>query len=196
MSIDYLVKNDECEKNVAQTQISELRHLALFRMKAAKNTYAAAASGQCASCRPESHDFRFEENSWLYIDTYLGGEKFSGEEAVYKNGTPIWAMNYSIRVLNENFSGDFLELALRNCAQEFPRGPLHFSTGEFFYKTEIHGDMEWFQGFEEIFFHDEKCYEHLKLTSEISPSILTRVCITNSLFTAIFHFIAKSRFQQ
>lgn len=158
VSLDYLVKNNECEKNVVQTQISELRHLALFRMKAAKNTYAAAAP-QCASCRPESHDFRFEENGWLYIDTYLGSEKFSGEEAVYKNGSPLWAMNYSGRVLNENFSGDFLKSALRNCTEQFPRGPLHFSAGEFFYKTEIHGDMEWFQGFEEIFFHDEKCYE-------------------------------------
>lgn len=99
VSLDYLVKNGECEKSVVQSQISEMRQIALFRTKAAKNTYAAA-SGQCASCRPESHDFRFEENGYLYIDTYLGGERFSGEEAVWKNGAAVWAMNYSGRVLN------------------------------------------------------------------------------------------------
>lgn len=158
VSIDYLVKNGECEKKLVHAKTSEMRELALFRMEAAKNTYAAA-SGQCESSRPESHDFRFEENGWLYIDTYLGGEKFSGEEAVWKSGSPLWAMNYSGRVLNENFSGDFLKSALRNCTEQFPRGPRHFSAGEFLYKTEIQGEMEWFQGFEEIFFRDEKCYE-------------------------------------
>lgn len=163
VSIDYLVKNGECEKKLVHAKTGEMRELALFRTKAAKNTYAAAA-GQCEPSRPESHDFRFEENGWLYIDTYLGGEKFSGEEAVWKSGSPLWAMNYSGRVLNENFSGDFLKSALRNCTEQFPRGPLNFSAGEFLYKTEIHGDMEWFQGFEEIFFHDEKriyeCHYH------------------------------------
>ncbi len=158
VSIDYLVKNGECEKSVVEVKGEEMRQLALFRTKAAKNTYAAA-SGQCAPSRPESHDFRFEENGWLYIDTYLGGEKFSGEEAVWKSGSPVWAMNYSGRVRNENFSGDFLKAALRQCTDQFPRGPLHFSAGEFFYKTEIHGDMEFFQGFEEIFFRNQKCYE-------------------------------------
>lgn len=158
VSLDYLVKNSECEKAPARGKTSAMHELALFRTKAAKNTYAAGFC-QAESCRPESHDFRFEEDGWLYIDTYLGGEKFSGEEAVWKDGIPLWAMNYSGRVLNENFSGDFLKLALRNCTEEFPRGPRNFSAEEFFYKTEIQGDMEWFWGFEEIFFRDEKCYE-------------------------------------
>ncbi len=158
VSLDYLVKNSECEKSPIRAKDGEMREIALFRTKAARNTYAAS-SGQCEPSRPESHDFRFEENGWLYIDTYLGGEKFSGEEAIWKNAAPVWAMNYSGRVLNESFQGDFLKAALRNCTEQFPRGPLHFSAGDFFYKTEIQGDMEWFQGFEEIFFRDEKCYE-------------------------------------
>lgn len=157
VSLDYLVKDGECETRLVHAK-NGMRDVALFRMKAAQNTYAASQN-HCESSRPDSHDFRFEENEWLYIDTYLGGEKFSGEEAIWKSRSPVWAMNYSGRVLNEQFSGDFLKSALQNCTESFPRGPLHFSAGEFLYKTEQQGDMEWFQGFEEIFFRDEKCYE-------------------------------------
>lgn len=30
----------------------------------------------------------------MYYDTYLGGEKFAGEEALWISGNPYWSMNY------------------------------------------------------------------------------------------------------
>jgi len=43
------------------------------------------------------------------MDTYLGGTKFAGVEAVWKNDVPVWAMNYAGRVVGEGFSSDFLK---------------------------------------------------------------------------------------
>ena len=45
----------------------------------------------------------------MYYDTYLGGEKFSGEEALWIADNPYWSMNYIGRVTGENFNGDFLK---------------------------------------------------------------------------------------
>ena len=49
----------------------------------------------------------------MYHDTYVGGEEFAGEEAVWRNEVTVWAMNYIGRVLDDRFSGDFLKEALR-----------------------------------------------------------------------------------
>ena len=130
-----------------------------FLCKAKKVTYAGKGAESRPS-RPASHDLQFQEGDYLYIDSYLGGEKFSGEEAVWDNGIPIWCMNYSGRVINEHFNGDFLKEALLHVPEDYPyRGPLFYQNGDYRYQCTIHGDFEWFQGFEEIFYNDVKAYE-------------------------------------
>lgn len=97
-----------------------------FLLEAKKNTYAAN-TGQITSSRPASYDLSYEEGEYLYIDSYLGTHLFSGQEAVFKSGCPVWAMNYSGRVLSDNFQSKFLKNALMHPTQNFPyRGPKFF----------------------------------------------------------------------
>lgn len=144
-----------------------------FLLRAKKATYAGHGN-ETEATRPASHDLVYGERKrkesenahkdsiekLLYYDTYLGGERFCGEEAVWIDGKPIWSMNYAGRVIGSGFSGDFLKAALSQATEESPyRGPQEYSEGEFLYRCEVTGVFEWFQGYEEIFRQGEKIYE-------------------------------------
>lgn len=130
-----------------------------FLLRAKKQTYAAK-SGGVESSRPNSHDLAYQEGDYYYHDTYLGGKCFSGEEAVWIKGVPVWSMNYTGRVTGEGFSGDFLKEALLHVPREYPyRGPLYFAQGPNAYHAVIQGDFAWYNGVEEIFFEGRKVYE-------------------------------------
>lgn len=109
------------ESGQAYPDIDELIE---FRLEANINTYAAFMN-ETDSTRLDSHDFRYTNGYYTYHDTYVGGEQFAGEEAIWKKGKAEYAMNYLGRVLEKEFSGDFT----------------------------------WFQGYEEIYWHDKKVYE-------------------------------------
>jgi len=130
-----------------------------FLLRAKRATYAGDGPAN-ASSRPLSRDLRYEEGPLLYIDTYLGGEKFAGGEAVWKDGRPVWAMNYSGRVLGAGFSRDFHLSALRLGTAERPfRGPSRHDDGDYSYRCAVDGDALWFIGREEIFFGGAVIYE-------------------------------------
>ncbi len=132
-----------------------------FLLRAKRATYAGGGSESTPS-RPCSHDFRYEEGALLYIDTYLGGLQFAGEEALWEAGQPFWVMNYVGRVLGEGFSGDFLKAALSNGKRDQPyRGPKEFVDGPYTYRCQVQGEFDWFRGQESIFFRDKKIYECL-----------------------------------
>lgn len=135
------------------------KELVEFLIAAKKRTYAGHGEETAAS-RPNSHDLTYEEDGLKYIDTYLGGRFFSGEEAMWRNGVPFWAMNYSGRVLSGNFDIDFLKSALSNVPEENPyRGPECFKSGDYTYRCSVEGKPEWFQGYEQIQYRREKIYE-------------------------------------
>ena len=159
VTIDYLVKDQNCAvspETEAKTDISEIID---FRLEANINTYAAFAN-ETESTRLDSHDFRYERGNFVYHDTYVGGEQFAGEEAVWKDSKAVYAMNYLGRVLDGKFSGNFLKEALRAADKKMPyRGPEFYQSGEYIYKTSVSGSFEWFQGYEEIYCNDVKVYE-------------------------------------
>lgn len=158
VTVDYLVKEDPCLIQPRSIE-PDRPDLADFLLKAKHATYAGKGP-ECESSRPSSHDLRYAEGDYLYIDTYLGGERFSGEEAVWFRDYPIFAMNYSGRVLDGQFSGDFLKAALSAVPGHMPfRGPEFFSEGDYRYRCCVSGGVEWFQGYEEIFFGDLRVYE-------------------------------------
>lgn len=96
----------------------------------------------------------------MYIDTYIGGEKFAGEEALWENGSPYWAMNYCGRIIANGFSGDFLKEALSNVPLNMLyRGPSQYKKGNFAYWCSVDGSFEWFIGHEEIYVGNDKVYE-------------------------------------
>lgn len=162
VTIDRIVKDDDkcnvmlCENT--ETNI-DIKKIISFLVCAKKNTYSAGIN-KAKSSRTKSSDFSYEEKPYKYYDTYLGGEKFSGEEAVWLHENPIWCMNYSGRILEDNFNNSFLREVLSEVSENFPyRGPRVFTKGDYHYHCKIDGEFVWFQGYEEIFYRDEKIYE-------------------------------------
>lgn len=130
-----------------------------FLLRAKKATYAGHGAETAAS-RPASHDLIYSEGDMTYIDTYLGGERFSGEEALWRNGQPIWAMNYTGRTIHQPFSGDFLKEALSHGTHDKPyRGPEYYADGTYEYTMNVEGDTSWYQGSEKIMAGGRLVYE-------------------------------------
>ena len=162
ISIDKLVKDYDDEncsyegtKQMNYTNEKEIE----FLCRAKKSTYAGNG-GESISSRPNSHDLQYVENNLKYIDTYLGGEKFAGEEAIWCDNTPFWSMNYIGRIIADGFSGDFLKECLLLISTEYPyRGPFVYQNGDYKYHCVVDGEFEWFSGYEEIFCNDIKVYE-------------------------------------
>ncbi len=159
VTVDYLVRDQSCAVSPIQTAPADLRQLVAFRLEANVNTYAAFMN-ETESTRLDSHDYSYSRGDYTYHDTYVGGEQFAGQEAVWYRGKAQYAMNYLGRVLGQQFSGDFLKEALRHADTAMPyRGPRSYQAGQYLYKCSVAGDFTWFQGFEEIYCGDEKQYE-------------------------------------
>ena len=159
VTVDYLVKDQECIVDCFGDSHPDLEKLIEFRLEANVNTYAAYMN-ETDSTRYDSHDFSYSNGAYTYHDTYVGSEQFSGEEAIWYEGKSQYAMNYTGRVLSQRYSGDFLKEALRKANKKMPyRGPEYYRSGEYTYKCNVVGDFEWFQGYEEIYCNNEKVYE-------------------------------------
>jgi len=81
--------------------------------------------------------FCYAENEYKYYDTYLGGEKFTGEEAIWFYDNPVWCMNYTGRVIGSNFNSRFLKEVLLQVTENFPyRGPKVYTKGDYHCKVD------------------------------------------------------------
>lgn len=155
---DEFMKGSKALENIYPDK-HEIGCLIEFRLEANVNTYAAKMH-ETAPTRIDSHDYSYSKGAYAYHDTYVGGEKFAGEEAIWHNGKARYAMNYCGRVLSEQFSGDFLKEALRHANKNMPyRGPAHYETDGYVYNCTVIGDIYWFQGQEEIHFNGKRVYE-------------------------------------
>ena len=130
-----------------------------FLIRAKQATYAGKGAETTAS-RIGSHDLVYREGELMYYDTYLGGERFAGEEALWISGVPCWSMNYVGRVTGTPFSGDFLKEALLHVPEQMPyRGPEKYVNGDYTYDCSVEGSFDWFQGKETIRYREEIIYE-------------------------------------
>lgn len=164
VAVDRLIKDeDTCNIKVDTEADYCKKELILFLLKAKTQTYAASAP-EVSPSRTGSHDLTYKDKEYFYYDTYLGGESFSGEEAVWKNQIPMWTMNYSGRVVGNHFSSDFLKKALSLVQEDKPyRGPGFFQEGLYSYHCKVDGDFWWYQGYEEIYYDGiiiYECYFH------------------------------------
>jgi hypothetical protein len=138
--------------------------LILFLLEAKQKTYAGGGE-HAPSSRPASFDLPYRRGDYFYLDSYLGGERFVGEEAVWLNGQPLWGMNYYGYLLApeapEGF-GEFLKRALLAVPVEAPyRGPAFYKEGLFEYRCEWDGAVERFEGRETIWLAQQPIYELL-----------------------------------
>jgi hypothetical protein len=134
----------------------------LFLLRAKRATYAAGVRAEQSS-RPASQDLPYQEGDWLYLDTYLGGLSFIGEEAVWLKGRPVWGMNYYGWMLcdeiPEGFS-QFLKESLMLVPPDAPyRGPREHRSGRYKYCCTWEGSPRRFHGREWIEFDDVPVYE-------------------------------------
>jgi transcriptional regulator with XRE-family HTH domain len=160
VTLDSLVKDEDCGARPRCSGGPRTEILA-FLCRAKRVTYAGHGH-EVTSSRPGSHDLAYEEGRFLYYDSYLGGELFTGEEAVWEDGVPFWSMNYAGRVLAERFSGDFLKEALFQVSEDLPyRGPSLFQKGDFTYHCRVEGVFGWFHGTEEIYYRGALVYDLL-----------------------------------
>ena len=70
-----------------------LEELTAFIVRAKAATYVGSGAPSPA-CRNGSHDLHFRDGGFAYLDSYFGGSDFIGEEVVYFEERPVWAMNY------------------------------------------------------------------------------------------------------
>lgn len=135
------------------------QELVEFLRRAKRATYAGKGK-ETDPTRPGSHDLTYGEGNLMYYDTYLGGEQFGGEEAMWVDGKPVWCMNYTGRVTGDSFSGDFLKEALLLVPEDKPyRGPENYRNGMYTYQCFVTGDHAWFQGHEIILMGDKQIYD-------------------------------------
>lgn len=133
-----------------------------FLNEAKQKTYAGEGQ-QAAPSRPASIDLPYQRGDYAYLDTYLGGFRFIGEEAAWHKGQPLWGMNYYgwmlVEEVPEGF-GHFLKQALLAVSPEAPfRGPAVFKEGEFDYRCSWEGALERFEGRERILHAGRPVYE-------------------------------------
>jgi hypothetical protein len=134
----------------------------IIRAKAA--TYVG--SGQPASaCRPSSHDLKFADGDWSYLDSYFGGRDFIGEEVVYYSGKPVWGMNYYGHILRSDLitpaqAGQVIQASLSKMYSEGRfLGGFEYRHEGFTYIDTSEGSVTSFRGREYISRRGETAYE-------------------------------------
>ena len=134
-----------------------------FLVKAKINTYASSGEGGEKDLEDGSRELVFQEGDFRYRDRYFGSDTFIGEEVVWKDGKPMWLMNYYGRITSESVPAEemyqFLQKAMRQITEERPfRGPSKLKEGEFEYIDSSHGAVDDFGGNEKIFYKGEEVY--------------------------------------
>jgi hypothetical protein len=139
-----------------------IEELIAFILEAKRKTYAAEGA-HAPSSRPASIDLPYRAGKYFYLDSYLGGFDFIGEEAVWRDEQPVWGMNYHgymlVPEVPDGF-GDFLKRALLGVTAKGPyRGPGFYKEGEFEYRCEWEGAPDRFEGRETIWVGLKPVYE-------------------------------------
>ena len=146
---------------MSNLSLTEL-HSFIVRAKAA--TYVGSGA-KIPACRPGSHDLKFVDGDWAYLDSYFGGTDFIGEEAVWYAGNPVWAMNYYGYILRPELitpeqAGHMIKASLSRMYSEGRfLGGFQYSEGDFTYYDNSEGEFNHFTGREWIQREGVKAYE-------------------------------------
>jgi hypothetical protein len=141
-----------------------LERLNAFIVRAKAATYVGGGA-RSPSHRPGSHDLQFDEGAFFYLDSYFGGTDFLGQEVVYFEGKPVWAMNYYGRILEPSMitAADAGQIIQESLSKMYQEGRF---LGGFEHTTEIgtyvdasEGDVASFAGKECIVRDNVRVYE-------------------------------------
>ena len=141
-----------------------LQELHDFIVRAKAATYVGDGK-KADSCRPGSHDLKFQEGRFSYLDSYFGGSDFIGQEVVYFHDEPVWAMNYYGKIIEpEKISAAETGGVIRESLSQMYRegrflGGFEHETGNGIYTDTSQGNLESFTGTEWITQDGIKVYE-------------------------------------
>lgn len=144
--------------------MTDLDRLHDFILAAKSATYVGSGE-PVQSCRLQSHDLAYSKGPFNYLDSYFGGSDFIGQEVVYENDRPVWAMNYYgvIRKpdkISAPETGAMIKTSLSEmyAAGRFLGGWEH-QEGNLSYYDTSQGDLFYFSGREWIEKKGELVYE-------------------------------------
>jgi hypothetical protein len=142
----------------------ELAVLEAFIVRAKAATYVGAGDEEPSS-RPGSHDLRYSDGLFSYLDSYVGASDFLGQELVTFNGAPAWAMNYYGYLLRPDLidaarAGAIIKESLAALYRQgrFLGGHM-YTVGEDVYTDTNAGDVSRFTGTEWIARGGERLYQ-------------------------------------
>ena len=141
-----------------------LERLNTFIVRAKAATYVGGGE-KSLSRRPGSHDLEFHDGAFAYLDSYFGGADFIGEEVVYFEGEPVWAMNYYGRILQPSLitAGEAGQIIQQSLSEMYRQGRFlggfEHTTGHDTYVDTNEGDVTSFTGQEWITRRNVKVYE-------------------------------------
>ena len=135
-----------------------------FIVRAKAATYVGGGV-KILSCRPASHDLKFVDGDWSYLDSYFGGTDFIGEETIWYAGKPVWCMNYYGYILKPELitpaqAGQMIKASLsRMYTENRFLGGFQHNEGDFTYFDTSEGEFSRFTGREWIERDGVKVYE-------------------------------------
>ncbi|NTF41655.1 DUF5680 domain-containing protein [Rhizobium rhizogenes] len=136
-----------------------------FIVTAKSETYVGDGE-RLPSCRSGSHDIGYASGRWRYLDSYFGGTDFAGQELVWHDGEPVWAMNYFGHIVEPDLidghrAGMVIKSALLRLYLDEKRflGGYEFEHAFGRYVDQSSGDCGHFSGKEVIIVGDRKAYE-------------------------------------
>ena len=135
-----------------------------FIVRAKASTYVGGGA-KSLSYRPGAYDLQFHEGAFSYLESYFGGADVLGQEVVYFEGKPVWAMNYYGRILKPSLitageAGQIIQQSLSRMYNEGRfLGGFEHSTRNGRYVDSSEGDVTSFVGREWIMRENVKVYE-------------------------------------
>ncbi|MFQ6773019.1 MAG: DUF5680 domain-containing protein [Clostridia bacterium] len=142
-----------------------------FIIRAKRQTYTDGdALKRDITSRPDAKEYVYEERAGnkttAYHNTFFGSMKLIGEEIVYINKKPVWAMNYRGICKMPNLSEEVLDRVIRPALAQVGEdkrvlplsGPSEYVSGEYRYTFESIGDMTDFKGIEKVYQDNKVIY--------------------------------------
>jgi len=145
----------------------DLNKLQEFVQRAGAATYISGGKEEENPERPGFKELVYIEGDWNYRDSYIGFTRSRGMEVVRYQRTPVWSTSYGggmVRgkenLAKETFSFLKKVMLAKNPSTFSARGPLNLKEGDWEYKYLQEGDIEEFNGYEEIYFKGEFFFFH------------------------------------
>jgi hypothetical protein len=136
-----------------------------FFAEATKALYGGKLRHQKQPQRPGFIEYVYARDVWEYRNSFAGTSRLRGVEVVSKEKKPVFSIEHGAAMLTADKEMvrkivSFLKqvLAVENKGFVSFRGPAGLSLGSMSYKYRQDGNTVRFNGYEEIYYKDEKMY--------------------------------------